>query len=74
MMSANTLPEPHAMVQPSVPWPVLTKRFLYRVGPMIGGPSGVIGLNPHQKVASLAAPASGNRSPTECSSVARRDS
>ena len=39
------------MVQPSVPWPVLSQRLAYLVGPITGGPSGVIGRSPHQKLA-----------------------
>ena len=31
------------MVQPIWPWPVLSQRLLSGLGPMIGGPSGVIG-------------------------------
>src|SRR4051812_39869216 len=44
MMSASALPEPQAMVQPSVPWPVLRKRFGYFVPPMMGTLEGVEGL------------------------------
>ena len=43
-------------------------------GPMIGGPSGVIGLSPHQKAAWSRSAPSGNRSPTEWVSVSRRAS
>ncbi len=35
--------EPQAMVQPIWPWPVLSQRLASGLGPMIGGPSGVIG-------------------------------
>ncbi len=62
------------MVQPKVPWPVLVYRLLYRVGPTTGVPSGVIGRSPVQKLACLTSPPCGNRSVTECSSVARRGS
>ncbi len=35
--------EPQAIVQPIWPWPVLSQRLASGLGPMIGGPSGVIG-------------------------------
>ena len=38
------------MVQPSVPWPVLSQRLAYFARPITGGPSGVIGRRPHQKL------------------------
>ena len=36
MRSAITRPEPQAMVQPSVPWPVLRCRLAKRVAPITG--------------------------------------
>ncbi|MHC2508596.1 hypothetical protein ACVII1_003834 [Bradyrhizobium elkanii] len=53
------------MVQPSVPWPVLRCRLAKRVAPITGGPSGVIGRSPHQKVALGRSPPRGNRSVSE---------
>src|SRR5207244_13247927 len=41
--SATARLEPHAIVQPMWPWPVLKKRFAWRPRPIAGGPSGVIG-------------------------------
>ncbi|STS83566.1 Uncharacterised protein [Klebsiella pneumoniae] len=49
------------MVQPSVPWPVLSHRFLYAVRPTTGVPSGVIGRRPVQNVACSTWPPRGNR-------------
>ena len=43
MRSVTMRLEPQAMVQPIWPWPVLSQRLLSGLGPMIGGPSGVIG-------------------------------
>ena len=45
---AKIFPEPHAIVQPKVPCPVLVNKFLIGVLPIIGVPSGVIGLSPVQ--------------------------
>ncbi len=60
------------MVQPSVPWPVLSHRFLYAVRPTTGVPSGVIGRRPVQNVACSTWPPRGNRSRTTISRVSRR--
>lgn len=49
--SLRSCPDPQAMVQPSVPCPVFSHRFLYGVRPTTGVPSGVIGRRPVQKVA-----------------------
>jgi hypothetical protein len=54
------------MVQPRVPWPVFVYRFLDRVAPTTGVPSGVIGHNPVQKLAYLTSSPCENRSVTEC--------
>src|SRR5690554_8116384 len=51
--SANIRPEPQAIVQPNVPWPVFNHKFSYAVAPTKGVLSGVDGRNPHQKLASL---------------------
>jgi len=58
--SATALPDPHAIDQPSGPWPVLTNRFSSGVRPMIGMPSGVSGRNPHQGFTSMPSADSAN--------------
>src|SRR6185295_19516925 len=50
--SASALPDPQARVQPSVPCPVLRKRFAKRVRPMTGTLLGVAGRNPAQVLTS----------------------
>ena len=47
------------MVQPRVPWPVLSQRFLNFARPITGGPSGVMGRRPDQKAPALASPPAG---------------
>jgi len=47
------------MVQPSVPWPVLSHKLRYRVRPTYGTFDGVVGRRPVQNVAFANAPARG---------------
>src|SRR5256885_16017026 len=72
MISANALPDPAAMVQPSVPWPVLRYRFSKRVRPMSGTLDGVEGRSPVQNVARSYSPAPGKSSLTRRVSASQR--
>ncbi|KAG1252331.1 hypothetical protein G6F66_015219 [Rhizopus arrhizus] len=72
--SATSLPEPQALVQPRVPWPVFRQRSPERVGPTTGVLSGVMGRRPVQNSAWATCPLSGNKSLTTSSSVFLRAS
>src|SRR5579859_2120829 len=62
MRSATIRPEPHAIVQPMWPCPVLKNRFSCRPAPRNGGPAGVIGRRHERYSPRLKSTASGNRS------------
>lgn len=72
MRSDSTRAEPAAIVQPSVPCPVLSQRPATGVRPTTGVPSGVIGRRPVQKLARDRSPAPPKRSFTDMASVSRR--
>ena len=53
-MSASAVPAPQAIVQPSVPWPVLRNRLAIAVRPINGTDDGVAAVNNGTMVATVA--------------------